>query len=448
MRGRRQFSPHAAILILALLAGLPIAAQEDGALRAEGRLVVERGLFGLPQTLVRGTVSNQGERAHGDIRIAVLAYDATGALLGEGEGYLTRACGAALTDYSMPPGAKVNFVAPLDLQSDAAIARHQILVKGQLLDQAEQEPDSAFRRTTSGEVVVLEWLSPTRLRYAKGCATAPFTDLSWREYDLSSGDQIAIEHPFSAHIDEDFRAASGINRYTQSGARDEELFANSFLRSHHQARRVVFQNDLGHLMTAELNGSYPRLVDESSFRNSLQGIDWLGEGRFLAYTYGAFGDAVHYVSAHIDGARLSGPIMSSQPSQTRPGASNDGLLFVLGLASANPPGYYLKFASGTELQLLYATPLPGNNAPAPIIFRNFTRRLIYIVVPSAGEASWQLVCVNRNSADARTLTNLPIHLPMDERAWFALSPDGRTLALAADGGRGGLWLLDLPATPC
>ena len=448
MQGLRQFGPCAAILILALLTGLPIAAQEDGVLRAEGRFVVEQGPFGIPQTLVRGTLSNQGERHYGDIRIAVLAYNAAGALLGEGEGYLTRACGAALTDYSMPPGAKVDFVAPLDLQSDAAIARHQILVKGQPLDQTTQEPVSAFRRITGGEVVVLEWLSSTRLRYATGCATAPFTDLGWQEYDLSSGKRNAIEHPFSASIDEAFRAASDIDRYTQSGERDEALFANSFLRSHHQARRVVFQNDLGHLMTAETNGSYPRLVDESSFRNSLQGIDWLGEGRFLTYTYGAFGDAVRYVSAHVDGARISGPISESLPSQTRPGASNDGLLFMLGLATAEPPGYYLKLATRTSLELLYATPPPGNNAPAPILFHDAARRLAYLVAPATGEASWQLICVNRDSGDARTLSNLPVHLPLDERAWFALAPDGRTLALAADGGRGGLWLLDLPVAPC
>jgi hypothetical protein len=42
-----------------------------------------------------------------------------------------------------------------------------------------------------------------------------------------------------------------------------------------------------------------------------------------------------------------------------------------------------------------------------------------------------------------TLTVLPIQLTTEDRAWTFLSPDGGTIALAANGLNGGLWLIDL-----
>ena len=96
---------------------------------------------------------------------------------------------------------------------------------------------------------------------------------SWTggEYDLLSGELAAVAHPLSERMDEQFRAASGIDRYTQSGERDDALYESSMLRGQGEARRVVYRNDLGHIMTAELDGTYPRIVDKSSFRNTLQG---------------------------------------------------------------------------------------------------------------------------------------------------------------------------------
>ena len=436
------------LLWIVLLFPAITAAQIGSDLHIESELVEETGPFGLVQFLIRGTLSNRSEHAYKNLKVSARVSNETGNTLEEGEGYLIRACGSALYDYTLLPGAEVQFAVPLELRNSNEVDQHKIIISGDKIHLKEAEFTSAFRQVVGGEVVVLEWLSPAILQFATGCATAPLTALQWHQFHVGSSSRSPIEHPLSANIDETFRIASLIDRITQSGERDVNLYDHSLLRSHHQANRVVFQNDLGHLMTAELNGSYPRLVDESSFRNSLQGVEWLGPGRFLAYTYGTYGDEVRYLTAQVDGRRLSSQIADSLPSQTKPGASSDGALLALGLADRDPPGYYLKLTVGTTLELLYATALPGNNAPAPILYRADNQRWAYLVTPAESEASWQLVCVNRDTGVSRSLSNLPIHLPADQRAWFALSPDGSILALSADGGQGGLWLMALPPVPC
>ncbi|MCY4106691.1 MAG: hypothetical protein OXG02_08305 [Chloroflexi bacterium] len=422
--------------------------QTEGELHAESKWVEETGPFGLSQYLIRGEIHNRGEQAYENLQITATITDETGQLLEESAGYLIRSCGTALVDFTLRPGAAVRFVVPLEYRPPHPIDHHEITIQGETAPQGEGELATAFRRVARGEVVVLEWLSKNVLQYATGCATDPFTALRWQQYHVSSDNHFAMEHPLSVLIDEDFRRHSTIDRLSQSGERDARLYEQSFLRSHHRANRFVFQNDLGHVMSAEKSGQYPRLIDESGFRNSLQGIDWLGPGRFLAHFYGSFGDDVRYLTAQVDGRRLSRPVSESLPSQTRPGASQDGLLLVLGLAEEAPPGYYLKPAAGSALDLMYATALPGNNVPAPILYRDDEQRLAFFITPAAGEAPWQLVCLNRYSDTARVLSPLPILLPREQRAWLALSPDASLLALAADDAQGGLWLLDLPQRPC
>ena len=437
-----------AIIWITLLFPAITQAQISSDLHTHSELVEETGAFGLTQLLIRGTLSNQSGHAYANLKVIARVLDESGRTLEEGGGYLTRACGSALNDHTLLPGTEVSFAVPLELRNSNEVDQHQIIISGDLIHIKEADFSSAFQKVAGGEVVVLEWLSPAILQFGIGCATAPLTALQWHQFHVSSGSRFPIEHPLSADIDESFRINSQIDLITQSGERDVKLYDQSFLRSHHQANRVVFQNDLGHMMTAELDGSYPRLVDESSFRNSLQGVEWLGPGRFLAYTYGTYGDEVRYLTAQVDGRLLSSPIAASLPSQTKPGASSDGALLALGLPDRQPPGYYLKYSIGTELNLLYATALPGNNAPAPILYRADNQRWAYLVTPAEGEASWQLVCLNRDTGVSRTLSTLPIHLPADQRAWLALSPDGSNLALAADGGQGGLWLMALPSVPC
>ena len=418
-----------------------------GELIPSGSIVSEDGPFGLPAAFFRGHIFNRGEKAYEAIQVSVRVYDENDALLSEGLGYPTRACGAAFVDFALLPNSLVEFVAPLELESIAAMARHEIEVSARPLLQSPTDANSAFQRVGRGEVVILEWLSATLLRFAKGCATAPFTALDWYEFDPIEAESRPIEHPLDEKIDESFRRASGIDRYTQSGQRDRALYDDSFLRGHHETTRFVYQNDLGHLLTAEHDGSYPRLVDESAFRNSLQGVNWLGKGRFLVHYYGAYGDPVRYTTATVSGQRLGSPIETSLPSQTRPGASADGLLLALGLPDADPPGYYLKAANRDGLTLLYATGLPGNHAPAPILYRDGEESLAFFVIPAEAGAHWQLVCLNRNTSDAKVLSDLPIFLARTERAWLSLAPDGRRLALAADGGKGGLWLLEWASDP-
>ena len=437
-----------ALLWITLLFPAITRAQISSDFHTHSELVEETGPFGLTQFLIRGTLSNQSGHAYANLNVIARVLDESGRTLEEGGGYLTRACGSALNDHILLPGTEISFAVPLELRNSNEVDQHQIIISGDIIHLKEAELSSAFQKVVGGEVVVLEWLSPAILQFGIGCATAPLTALQWHQFHVSSGNRFPIEHPLSADIDETFRIKSQIDLITQSGERDVNLYDHSFLRSHHQANRVVFQNDLGHLMTAEMDGSYPRLVDESSFRNSLQGVEWLGPGRFLAYTYGTYGDEVRYLTAQVDGRLLSGQISASLPSQTKPGASSDGALLVLGLPDREPPGYYLKYSIGTELNLMYATALPGNNAPAPILYRAGNQRWAYLVTPAEGEASWQLICLNRDSGTSRSLSPLPIHFPVDQRAWFALSPDGSTLALSADGGQGGLWLMALPTLPC
>lgn len=424
--------------------------QTDSDLHPESKLVEETGPFGLAQYWVRGEIHNRSERDYTNLRIIATIYDETGQLLEESEGYPIRSCGTAMNDFTLLPGSAVGFVVPLEIRPPSPIEHHEITIRGETAPQGEEELTTAFRHVARGEVVVLEWLSPNVLQYAIGCATAPFTALSWQQYHVSSDNRFTIEHPLSVRIDEAFRRHSTIDRISQSGERDASLYEQSFLRSHHQANRLVFQNDLGHVMSAEMNGQYPRLIDESGFRNSLQGIDWLGPGRFLAHFYGSYGEDVRYLTAQVDGRRLSSPVSDSWPSQTRPGASQDGRLLILGLAEEDPPGYYLKPTIGSALDLLYATALPGNNAPAPILYRDEQQRLAFFITPNEteGDAPWQVVCLNRDTAIARILSPLPILLPRDQRAWFALSPDASLLALSADGAEGGLWLLDVPRRSC
>jgi hypothetical protein len=68
---------------------------------------------------------------------------------------------------------------------------------------------------------------------------------------------------------------------------------------------------------------------------------------------------------------------------------------------------------------------------------------VYAAVPVRGEA--RLLCFNTRSGALTDLAALPLKLASDERAQWWLAPDGRWLALAADGLNGGLWTLDLSA---
>ncbi len=97
-----------------------------------------------------------------------------------------------------------------------------------------------------------------------------------------------------------------------------------------------------------------------------------------------------------------------------------------------------------------ATP-PGNNWPAPLWVASgadagsVAQERIYIARPVDGEA--RLQCYSLQDGGPVDLAPLPLTLELDERAQWWLSPDGVTIALAANGPRGGLWLIDLAALP-
>ena len=95
--------------------------------------------------------------------------------------------------------------------------------------------------------------------------------------------------------------------------------------------------------------------------------------------------------------------------------------------------------------MLFESPLPGNNWPGPLYEKDTDdASFIYAAVPKGEGAT--LVCYNVQTKKTTDLTTLPLQLTSDERAWWFLSPDHNTIALAADGIQGGLWLIDLNAT--
>jgi hypothetical protein len=108
-------------------------------------------------------------------------------------------------------------------------------------------------------------------------------------------------------------------------------------------------------------------------------------------------------------------------------------------------GYWLSSVVSQQRELLFEVDeLPGNNYPAPAYYRkDDNTRYIYVIRPIDGQAALQ--CYFRERGDLHTLTELPLQLENDERAWSWLSPDYNWLAVGANGTHGGLWLVDLNA---
>ena len=223
---------------------------------------------------------------------------------------------------------------------------------------------------------------------------------------------------------------------TQSGELRPELFFGSQMTFSPTARRIVYQNDLHSIYSAEPDGSYKRLIHQYLHRHSLRGFLWArNPGVFLAYYFGAFGDPVHYFAAHVDGAMVTGLITSLPPSQTVPGPSPDGVAAVVSRVQDGVSGYYWQTTYGGS-QLLFEAELPGNNYPAPIV----TRNEIYVIRPIEGIPTLQ--CFGRRTRELTTISALPLQLTRESRAWSWLSPAGGVLALAANGVDGGLWWVE------
>ncbi|MBZ0303088.1 MAG: hypothetical protein K8J31_25300 [Anaerolineae bacterium] len=417
-----------------------VTAQTDDLAAEEVQVTNHLDLFGLEQSFAIGTLSNESADAYQNIRLSAEVYDADENLIGEGLGYLVRACGEALdADFALQPDQRAPFSVQLDLfEADVLIDRVEIIAQGEttpatLTAAAGDLP--GITRLSSAEVVDVEWIDGDSLRYSSGCWRDVFTNRAWFEYHRSSGITEPITHPRAADVTDALRAAIRLD--------DPALFNRSFFSFAPGGRRAVYQTDLNTLATVEPDGSFVRVLYDELFNISLQGINWhKNSGTFLAYYHGGYGDEVRYLVANADGRQFSQHPMVALPSISVPGFAANGRGVVITTTGDAGTGYYLKPTTTDNLIPMFEAEPPGNNWPAP--FYEITpegSRWIYIARPVEGEA--RLQCYNPDSRQLHDLTALPLNLATDERGWLWLSPDNQTLALAANGLNGGLWWIDL-----
>jgi len=453
------------LILIGLLAfvGLLVAQDSVGVLVTDDlEIITQVDAFGLEMSLLRGTLSNQSSAAHTDINIFADLLDADGEIIGEAFGFVVDQCGTAILDFPLLRDTSRRFEASLDLfDRDAAIdAIDEIEV---FIESSEVEADiavpqiesDAITAVSNQEVVRVEWNDDSRaLRYGVGCENRLFTTYDWFHYDLAGDSNVSLEaNPNESFITDAFIRQTGISQYTQSGAFDDSgtLIQNSALTFPTQTRRIVYQTDLHTLITAEVDGSFKRVISNDLFQFTLQGFVWSPLGNFVAYYYGAFGDPVRYITASASGGLISGTLENNPPSMTVPGLTNDARNVITSGTFRNGngediTGYYLQSTLlPQQRELLFETDqLPGNNYPAPAYYRkDENTRFIYLVRPLAGKTLLQ--CYHREAGELHTLSELPLQLETDERAWSWLSPDFNTLAVAANGNFSGLWLVDLNA---
>lgn len=426
-------------LMLALMSGLGAAAQDLPQLTL---LNTEIGMqpdgFGSETPVVEGEVLNQGIHAYSGVNIFVEALDADDEVIGEGFGYLVDACGTALLDYALPPGGIQTYSAPFELFADGEAANVKLSVEARAVP-VEQMPDFAVpgvQRAAQGEVVMLEWLDGQTLIYGVGCAGEVFTELEWWRYSLSDGSLSATEHPDAYRVTPEMIELTDATLVSQSGERNPDLYFNSQMTFSPSARRIVYQNDLHSIYSAEPDGSYRRVIHRNLGRRSLRGFLWArNPGVFLAYYFGAYGEPVYYFTAEVDGQMRSAWLENLPPSLIVPGPAPDGYATVVGRREGDVSGYYWQALYG-DADLLLEAELPENNYPAPVV----TRNEIYIVRPIEGAPTLQ--CFSRRTRALSTISALPLPLTRESRAWAWLSPDGSKLALGMNGVEGGLWWLD------
>ncbi len=439
---------RSSLVILTLLwlsTGLrsPVAAQDSPRLlMMNASISLMPDGFGGEAPLLRGQLYNHGDSAYTNISIFAEALDADGRLIGEGFGYLVDACGTALLDFTLAPGAYQAFSAPLELfaAGEAEDITLSVDAQASAYQQPAQRDLPAVERIAEGEAVMLEWLDERTLIYGIGCADSVFTELEWQRYSFGDGGRSQIAHPDAARVTPEMLELADVTLVSQSGERNPDLYFRSHLTYSPSARRVVYQNDLHSIYSAEPDGSYRRLIHRNLHRHSLRGFVWaLNPGVFLAYHFGSYGEPVYYFTAHVDGQMLSGWLESLPPSLIVPGPAPDGYAVVVGRRDGDIKGYYWQGLYG-DAQLLFAADLPGNNYPAPVV----TRDEIYIARPPEDEGSLPtLQCFSRRTRELSTVTALPMQIRRDARAWAWLSPGGAKLALGMNGAHGGLWLVDV-----
>jgi hypothetical protein len=427
-----------------LLWVVSIAAAQDAALTAQDTTIATRtDLYGQQMLVAQGVLVNESAQAYSDVALSAEAYDADNQLIGEGAGYLVNACGAGLLpNFVLQPGSKQAFAIPLELDEDGLTVDHvDVTAQGTASGAAATETPAALegiQQIADGEVVSVEWIDEDNLRFAEGCRRDLFNAWSWSEYNLKSDAAKTIDYPNNARITPALRR--------QLGLEDDLYFSHSMLSFPPDARRMVYQNELNSFYSAEPDGSFKRLVLDHLSSRTLQSITWLKEGVFLAAYYGAYGDPVYFFTGNVEGKVLSERPDNNPTSLITPGASPDGQQIILALEQDGKTGYYSKRAAYPGTDLLFESDVPGNNWPGPLVEKDSDdTTFIYAAIPDGDGAT--LVCFNQKAAELHDLSPLPLAITTEDRATWYLSPENNTIALAADGVNGGLWLIDLGALP-
>ena len=214
-------------IVLCLYLGMAVtSAQDDSLIFSEPELVSELDVYGQPLLVAEGIAANNASgEAYSSISLQAVAYDAEGEEVGDGFGYLVNACGAALTDFALQPGAAQAYAIPLELYvDDVMVERVEITADFAPTDPASRAAPlltPGLTQASKGEIVSVEWIDATNLRYAEGCQRDLFADWMWREYNLRSGLKKPTVHPKVELISEALRR--------QLGLLDPLYFQHSFL---------------------------------------------------------------------------------------------------------------------------------------------------------------------------------------------------------------------------
>lgn len=413
---------------------------QDSVLVVEDVEIVTRlDAYGQQVPFAVGELVNTSETAYNQINLFAEALDSNGDVIGEGIGYLETACGAGLLpDFVLQPGKGHPFAISLELyESDVAVDEVSISVQGQETEAAPPtQADLLFgvTRVTDKEVALVEWEDDSSLLYGTGCAGDVFTMLEWYAYNVRAGVAQPVEHPDAEQVDEALLTTLELT--------DPLLFRRSFLSFVPGGRRALYQTPINSMITIEPDGSFPRVLLNNIYDRTLQGIEWLADGRFLAYYYGAFGDPVTYFVADVNGTLYSAHPSVSFPSGTVPGASPDGRRVVVTTMIDGITGYFINRLNQDTRELLFEADVPGNNWPEPLMLpQDDGSDLVYVARPVDGLPMMQ--CYNTLTKTLSDITPLPLQLATDERARWWLSPNGTLLALAANGVNGGLWLIEM-----
>jgi hypothetical protein len=450
------------VLLLALLGALALLQPAQPLQAVDVRIETRTDVYGVEQQSIVGRLRNTAaDAAYDSLTIFAEVYNADDEVIGEGFGYRVNACGVAVLDDPLQPGEEADFALTLDLypefEGDAAVPQRFVVDAQGVSVDPEAAIDMAdypgITQITAEEVVSVDWRASDVLLYGVGCDENIFTRHEWWRYDLNRRRAVALpEHPDATFLTEQVIAASRVNLASEIDlTQDATLIERSFFTFIPDTTRAVWQNYKHDLYTAERDGSTGRReVHTYLHQYSLRGFLFTPERNFLAYYFGAYGEPVRWITANVNGQLISNVVTVTPQSNTVPGVQYDGRRAIISGTINGVTGYYFVEARGGQRELLFEIApeeLAGNHYPAPAYFRrDMNTRFIYIIRPVEGRATLQ--CYHYEGRTLTTLTELPLQLATDERAWSWLSPDGRWLAISANGRHSGLWLADLASYEC